>query len=190
VKVGANAGKASIKATQAGNTQFNAATTTQTFCIIPTAPRIILSGGNYVITGGKNFQWYVAGNPVGGQTTATTLKPDLNGVYTVKAITDDGCFSAASNSIENKIAVLANEPNEHIKVVIFPNPTADELRIELPLSAVFKEASFYSITGKKTMSFDKLLNNNSLNIRELPKGLYSVKIETSQGSIVRKVIRE
>lgn len=190
VKVGANAGKASIKATQSGNTQFNAVTTTQTFCIIPAAPRITLSGGNYVITGGKNFQWYVAGNPVGGQTTATTLKPDLNGVYTVKVITDDGCFSAASNSIENKIAVLANELNENIKVVIFPNPTADELRIELPMSAVFKEASFYSIAGKKTISFDKLLNNNSLNIRELPKGLYSVKIETSQGSIVRKVIRE
>ena len=190
VKVGANAGKASIKATQAGNTQFNAATTTQTFCIIPAAPRITLSGGNYVITGGKNFQWYVAGNPVGGQTTATTLKPDLNGVYTVKSVTDDGCFSAASNSIENKIAVLANEPNENIKVIIFPNPTADELRIELPTGAIFKEANFYSTTGKNTRSFDKLSNNNSLNIRELPKGLYSVKIETSQGNIVRKVIRE
>jgi bacillolysin len=190
VKVGANAGKASIKATQAGNTQFNAATTTQTFCIIPAAPRITLSGGNYMITGGKNFQWYVAGNPVGGQTTATTLKPDLNGVYTVKSITDDGCFSAASNSIENKIVVLANEPNENIKVIIFPNPTADELRIELPMGAVFKEVNFYSTSGKKAMSFDRLSNNNSLNIRELPKGIYSVKIETSQGYIVRKVIRE
>ncbi|GGD44655.1 hypothetical protein GCM10011514_05850 [Emticicia aquatilis] len=190
VKVGTNAGKASIKATQTGNTQYNAATTTQTFCIIPAAPRITLSGGVYVITGGKNFQWYVAGNPVGGQTTATTLKPDLNGVYTVKAITDDGCFSAASNSIENKIAVLANEPNESIKVVIYPNPTADELRIELPMGVIFKEANFYSTTGKNTMSFDKLSSGNSVNIRELPKGLYTVKIETSQGSVVRKVIRE
>ncbi len=190
VKVGTNAGKASIKATQAGNTQFNAVTTTQTFCIIPTAPRITLSGGNYVITGGKNFQWYVAGNPVGGQTTATTLKPDLNGVYTVKAITDDGCFSAASNSIENKIAVLANESNENIKVVVYPNPTADELRIELPTGAIFKEAIFYSTTGKNVMSFDKLSTNNSLNIRDLPKGLYAVKIETSQGSVVRNVVRE
>lgn len=190
VKVGANAGKASIKATQAGNTQYNSATITQTFCIIPAAPRITLSGGVYVITGGKNFQWYVAGNPVGGQTTATTLKPDLNGVYTVKAITDDGCFSAASNSLENKIAVLANEPNENIKVVIYPNPTADDLRIELPTGVIFKEANFYSTTGKNTMSFDKLTSDNSVNIRELPKGLYTVKIETSQGSVVRKVIRE
>ncbi|MFN3489873.1 MAG: T9SS type A sorting domain-containing protein, partial [Emticicia sp.] len=164
--------------------------TTQTFCIIPATPRITLSGGNYVISGGKNFQWYVGGNPVGGQTTATSLKPDLNGIYTVKAITDDGCFSAASNGIENKIAVLANEPNENIKVVIFPNPTADELRIELPTGAVFKEANFYSTTGKNMMNFDKLSGNNSLNIRELPKGLYSVKIETSQGSVVRKIIRE
>lgn len=190
VRVGTNAGKASIRATQAGNTQFNAASTTQTFCIIPTAPRISLSGGNFVITGGKNFQWYVGGNPVGGQTTATTLKPDLNGVYTVRAITDDGCFSAASNGIENRIAVLANEPNENIKVVIYPNPTADELKIALPTGAIFKEANFYSTTGQNMMSFDKLSNDNSLNIKTLPKGLYSIKIETSQGSVVRKIIRE
>jgi hypothetical protein len=85
---------------------------------------------------------------------------------------------------------LANEPNENIKVIIFPNPTADELRIELPMGAVFKEASFYSTTGKKTKSFDIIPNNNTLNIRELPKGLYSVKIETSQGNIIRKLIRD
>ncbi len=192
VTVGTTAGKARIKATQAGNTQFNAVSTTQTFCIIPAAPRITLSGGNYIITGGKNFQWYVGGNPVGSQTTATSLKPDLNGIYTVKAITDDGCFSAESNGIENRTTalVLTNEPNESIKVVIYPNPTADELRIELPTGAVFKEANFYSTSGRNMMNFDKLSNNNSLNIRELPRGLYSVKIETSQGSVVRKIIRE
>lgn len=190
VKVGTKAGKASIKVTQAGNTQYNAATATQTFCIIPTAPKISSSGGNLVASGGTTFQWYVGGNPVGGQTTTTTLKPDLNGIYTVKAITSDGCFSTFSNGIENKIVVLANELDESIKVSIYPNPTADELRIDLPTGVIFKEANFYTANGSNVMNLDKLSSNNSLNIRQLERGLYSIKIQTSKGSVVRKIIRE
>ena len=190
VTVGTTAGKAKVKAFQIGTTQFNAASITQTFCIIPTAPTVVTSGGNLVASGGKNYQWYVGGNAVGGQTTSTTLKPDLNGIYTVKAITDDGCLSAFSNGIENKIAVLGTELDESIKVSIFPNPTADELRIELPAGITFKEAKFYSISGSNVMSFDKLSSNNSLNISTLSKGLYSVKIETSRGSVSRKIVRE
>lgn len=190
VKVGTKAGKASIKVTQTGNTQYNAATATQTFCIIPATPKITTSGGNLVASGGTNFQWYVGGNAVGGQTTVTSLKPDLNGIYTVKAITDDGCFSTFSNGIENKIAVLATELDESIKVSIFPNPAADELRIDLPAGITFKEANFYSANGSNVMNLDKLSNNNSLNIRQLERGLYSIKIQTSKGSVVRKIIRE
>lgn len=190
VTVGTTAGKAKIKAFQVGSSQFNAISLTQTFCIIPTAPNIVSSGGNLVASGGKNYQWYVGGNPVGTQTTVTTLQPSLNGIYTVKAITDDGCLSAFSNGIENKIAVLGTELDESIKVGIYPNPTADELRIELPTGITFKEAKFYSVSGSNVMSFDKLSSNNSLNISQLAKGIYSIKIETSRGSVARKIVRE
>lgn len=190
VTVGTTAGKAKIKAFQLGNSQFNAISLTQTFCIIPTAPKIVSSGDNLIASGGKTYQWYVGGNALGGQTTSTTLKPDLNGIYTVKAITDDGCLSAVSNGIENKIAVLGTELDENIKVAIYPNPTADELRIDLPAGITFKEAKFYSVSGSHVMSFDKLSSNNSLNISQLAKGMYSIRIETSRGSVARKIVRE
>ena len=190
VRVGTTAGKARVKATQAGNTQFNTVTSTQTFCIIPAAPRITLTGGNLVVSGGKNYQWFVGGNPVGGQTTTITLRPDLNGVYTVKAITDDGCASAASNGIENKIAVLATELEDGIKILLYPNPTADELRIDLPVGVLFQEANFFTTNGKNVGNFDKLSSDNALNISHLPKGLLAIKIKTSKGEVVKKIIRE
>ncbi len=190
VTVGTTAGKAKIKAFQIGNTQFNAISLTQTFCIIPAAPRIASSGNNIVALGGKNFQWYINGNLVGGQTTSTSIAADLGGTYTVRAITDDGCQSLASNSIAVAAKVLATELDESIKVSIFPNPTADELRIELPSGITFKEAIFYSVSGSNVASFDKLSTNNSLNISTLGKGLFSVKIETNKGSVVRKIVRE
>jgi bacillolysin len=190
VTVGTTAGKAKIKAFQIGNAQFNAISLTQSFCIIPTAPKIVSSGSNLVASGGKKYQWYVNGNVVGGQTTSTSITPDLGGNYTVRAITDDGCQSLASNSIAVAAKVLGIELDESIKVGIYPNPTADELRIELPSGITFKEAKFYSISGSNVMTFDKLSSNNSLNISQLPKGMYSIKIETSHGSAARKIVRE
>ncbi|WP_394993223.1 M4 family metallopeptidase [Emticicia sp.] len=190
VTVGTTAGKAKIKAFQLGNSQFNTISLTQTFCIIPTAPKIATSGNNLVASGGKNYQWYINGNLVGGQTTSTSIAADLGGTYTVRAITDDGCQSLASNSIAVAAKVLGTELDESIKVGIYPNPTADELRIELPAGIVFKEAKFYSISGSNVMNFDKLSSNNSLNISQLAKGMYSIKIETSRGSVSRKIVRE
>lgn len=190
VTVGNTAGKAKIKAFQLGNSQFNAISLTQTFCIIPAAPRIAVSGNNLVASGGSNFQWYINGNAVGGQTTSTTIAADLGGTYTVRAITDDGCQSLASNSIAVAAKVLGTELDESIKVGIYPNPTADELRIELPTGIAFKEATFYSVSGSTLMTFDKLSSNSSLNISQLAKGMYSIKIETSRGSVARKIVRE
>jgi bacillolysin len=190
VTVGNTAGKARVKAFQIGNTQYNAASVTQTFCIIPATPRIAVSGSNLVASGGSNFQWYINGNAVGGQTTNTAIAADLGGTYTVRAVTNDGCQSLASNSIVVAAKVLGTELDESIKVSIYPNPTADELRIELPSGVVFKEATFYSTLGKNVVSYDKLSNSNSLNISQLEKGLYSIKIETSRGSVSRKIVRE
>ncbi len=190
VTVGTTAGKAKIRAFQIGNTQFNAGSLTQTFCIIPTAPKIATSGTNLVASGGKNYQWYINGNAVGGQTTSTTIAADLGGNYTVKTITDDGCQSLASNVIAVAAKVLSTELDESIKVSIYPNPSADELRIELPSGVTFKEAKFYSALGTNAMTCDKLSVNNSLNISVLPKGMYSLKLETNLGSVVKKVVRE
>lgn len=191
VTVGTTAGKAKIKAFQIGNSQFNAISFTQTFCIIPTAPKIVISGNNLVASGGKNYQWYINGNAVGGQTTNSSIAVDVTGGnYTVRAITDDGCQSVASNNIAVAAKVLGTELDESIKVSIYPNPTADELRIELPAGIIFKEAKFYSNSGSNILNFDKLSGNNSLNISQLEKGMYSIKIETSHGSVSRKIVRE
>lgn len=190
VNVGAKAGKVTIKATQAGNSQYNAATASQTFCIIPTAPKITSSGTNLTASGGTKYQWYLDGAAVAGLTQVTITPGITGGTYTVKGLTDDGCASVASNAIEVKAAVLGTEPEENINVSIYPNPASDELRIELPAGIVFKEATFYAASGIKAMQTSKLSDNNSFNISQLAKGMYLVKIETSHGSAVRKIIRE
>ncbi|HEY1055625.1 MAG TPA: M4 family metallopeptidase, partial [Emticicia sp.] len=190
VTLGTKAGKVKIQAFQVGNNQFNSVSAAQTFCIVPAMPKITTSGNNLVASGGTKYQWYVDGNAVNGLTQATITPNNTGGNYTVRSLTDDGCTSAASTAVNVKPVVLATEFDENIKVSIYPNPASDELKIELPAGIIFKEATFYGQTGIKAMQANKLSANNSFNISQLAKGMYVLKIETSQGSVSRKIIRE
>ncbi|MBA4853217.1 M4 family metallopeptidase [Emticicia sp. BO119] len=190
ITLGTKAGKVKIQAFQVGSNQFNSASASQTFCIIPTTPKITVSGNNLVASGGTKYQWYLDGAAVNGATQSTITPTNAGGIYTVRSLTDDGCASALSTAVEVKAAILGTESDEHIKVSIYPNPASDELKIELPAGIVFKEATFYSPNGVKAMQASKLSSNNSFNISQLAKGLYILKIETSQGSLSRKIVRE
>jgi Zn-dependent metalloprotease len=190
ITLGNTPGKVKIQAFQVGNSQFNPASASQSFCILPPAPKITASGNNLVASGGTKYQWYLNGASVNGLTQTTITPASTGGVYTVRAVTDDGCASLASNSVQVQAVVLGTELNETINVSIYPNPASDELRIELPSGVVFREATFYTSNGLKAMQSNKLSGNNSFNISQLAKGTYVVKIETSHGSAVKKIVRE
>jgi Zn-dependent metalloprotease len=190
VTCGTKPGKVTIKALQVGNNQFNSANASQTFCIIPATPKIAASGGNLIASGGTKYQWYIDGAIVNGLTQATITPSNAGGIYTVKALTDDGCVSVLSNAIEVKPVVLGTELDENIKVSIYPNPASDELKLELPVGVVFKEAIFYNAGGLKAMQTNKFSATHSFNISQLAKGMYILRIETSHGSLSRKFVRE
>lgn len=190
ITLGTKAGKVKIQAFQVGNSQFNSASASQTFCVVPATPKITTSGGNLVASGGTKYQWYLDGNAVNGLTQATITPSNAGGNYAVRSLTDDGCASALSTAVNVKPVVLATELDENIKITIYPNPASDELKIELPAGVIFKEATFFAPTGIKAMQANKLSVNNSFNISQLAKGMYVLKIETSHGSVSRKIVRE
>lgn len=190
LRTGTTAGKVSVKAFQTGNNQYASASATQTFCIVPATPTIASNNGNLVASGATTYQWYVNGNPVGGQTTSNTRKPDFNGNWTVRAVTNDGCESAASNAINVVSAILANEPNSEIQITAYPNPTSDNLKLDLPTGVTFKEATFFTTDGKEIMKVNRLQENNMLNVSQLQKAIYHISIETTKGKVVRKVVLE
>lgn len=192
VTLGSKAGKVTIQAFQVGNNQFNSTSARQIFCIIPATPRITSNGNTLVASGGTKYQWYRNGSAVNNLTQGTITPSSSGGIYTVRALTDDGCSSAVSNAIEVKATavILATELDEDIQVRLYPNPTSDELKIELPAGIVFKEASFYTPTGINAKQVNKLSTDNSVNISQLPKGVYVVQIKTSRGNVARKIVRE
>ncbi|WP_271766333.1 Calx-beta domain-containing protein [Aquimarina algiphila] len=83
------------------------------------------------------------------------------------------------NSTDSALITILNDDDLDIR--IYPNPTAGEVNINIPLNLVL----VYNVTGKKVFE----TKNNSFSIANLPTGIYFIRIKTINGSIERKLIK-
>jgi hypothetical protein len=100
-------------------------------------------------------------------------------------------FNAAvsTNTVLNTIGIYYGVDEnlfDSDKIQIHPNPATTTLSIS-GLSAP-ATADIYDISGKLLLT--KPLNNQTLNISSLAKGLYFIKLTGKEGSVVRKFVKE
>lgn len=84
----------------------------------------------------------------------------------------------------------ANDVNAGLnKTFTYPNPAKDVLNVKLGdnFNASTTTISLYSILGKKVATYNYA---TSLNINQLPKGVYMVKIADNNNSITSKLVIE
>ncbi len=70
-------------------------------------------------------------------------------------------------------------------VKIFPNPTSNYLNIKSPTVAITK-ISIFDPQGKKVLI--KTNNLDNINVSNLNRGIYFLKLETSQSTLTKKII--
>jgi hypothetical protein len=75
---------------------------------------------------------------------------------------------------------------EFPSVVLFPNPTGNELNLS---GKNLIGAKIFDISGKLLIS-ETLSNENKLNITSLAKGKYTITIETRAGNMIKTFIKE
>lgn len=89
----------------------------------------------------------------------------------------------------NQPSTLSSNNFEVIEkeILIYPNPA----KSRFSLSEDVNEVKIYSITGQLIKSFTNLIANQELEIGELEKGMYLIKITNSNGvSLSKKLIKE
>jgi len=75
---------------------------------------------------------------------------------------------------------------ESAGIKIYPNPVKDELRIESN-GLTIKKMEILDITGKTIVN---LKSGKVINVSALPSGIYLVKIETDNGVVTRKFVKQ
>lgn len=112
-------------------------------------------------------------------TTSYTVHGSLLGCTSSATITQvvEECVGLSRNSLEQKI------------LRIYPNPVIDILNITS--ESKVREVEIADITGKiiSKFSFDRDSNNQEVNLKYFPSGLYSVTIKTEVGTVNFKLIK-
>lgn len=102
-------------------------------------------------------------------------------IYSVRPIYED-CSGMMSHLVADYINDVYE--NNTIKATIYPNPSQNEFNI---VCDNMTRITVYNVMGSKIMDTD--VNSSRYSISSLESGVYFINIETTDGNIVRKVVR-
>ncbi len=99
---------------------------------------------------------------------------------------DFGSGVVCGYDASGNLNVLSSEEFKTIKASIGPNPARDFLKISLDNSNSLKSLNIYSVSGRLVYNSGSKLE---INISNLSRGLYILKLETVQGNVSRKIVK-
>ena len=138
----------------------------------------------------------------GSHTFTTTVTPPanatLNTVLTMRVISNMNSspvvcnqnFAGRADDYGVYVSTtLGNEAVSALQLKIYPNPVQDELTITLQNNAVISAYEIYDITGKRVMGSTQITSNR-IQVSELSKGMYFMKIKAGNLEMVAKFIKK
>ena len=133
---------------------------------------------NYSVDNGTNWTNVDRADLLETESNSVTIDFSDKKAYIYIASTDLGLLGYNLN-----LDILANNdiPGEKATVLVYPNPTIDVVHID---SKNLKSAALYDMNGKKLLESNK----TEINVSRLPKGVYVLRIVTSDNNIVTKKI--
>lgn len=152
-------------------------------------PHIDLDIADPTLDGSSRWNWFASSdisgslaklidpsNAFGAGATAWTTINDLTGPG----------FEALAFTLTGDNLAISNP--ELAQISLYPNPVQGQLNINLPSSVELQSATMFDILGQQTTM--NISENNTLNTASLASGVYILKLETSQGTLTKKVIKK
>ena len=185
------AGKATLRALQIGNDQYNAASSVdRTFCVNPSKPVVVQNGQNYTATsqGASEYVWYEDGIEVYRDANGAVTIEDA-GIYEVRANTADGCLSAAMDVHVDM--VLGTEPVS-FNSSPYPNPVKDNVFLEGIWKTRPESVGFTNVSGQFLNVTNFRIQGNKLVIPagNLHSGIYILNIKSGVKNLTYKILKE
>lgn len=183
------AGNAILRARQLGNLNINPAAPIEVnFCVNPGRPTITANFDNpeapvLTTSSTTGVQWFLNGLAVNGA-VQKNLVVSQQGEYTVTEAAGS-CVSQPSLPISIVITALENVLSA---LSVYPNPAKDFVRIDnLPPHAVIGLVDGRGVShGAKVVMED---NNAIVDLRDMPSGVFVIRITTTNESRIIKIMK-
>jgi hypothetical protein len=107
----------------------------------------------------------------------------------IAPVTLEGIGFGDQNIILNLIGdvTLGSDDFSLSQISVFPNPVNYFLKVNIPSNLELLSADLYDVLGRNT---GVAIANGEINVSNLARGIYILKIETSAGSLSKKVVIE
>lgn len=135
-------------------------------------------------TGGTppyTYSWSPSG---GNAATATGLTA---GTYTVTVTDDEGCETTSTVTIGDNVGINDLELAEAI--ILYPNPTSDQLQIEWPLKSNVNDITITDMVGRTIRKINVSgMERTSIRFHGLAEGIYHLNFLTADRKATKKVV--
>ena len=180
-----------ITASQAGDTNFNAALPVdQSFCIKPAKPTVTLSNISESVTltssSSSGNQWYKDDALINGATNSTLTVSEV-GIYKVHVIASD-CNSDFSADVP--LVVTGDlDTTSKTEWELFPNPVKDVLNLRLPWPGQ-KSVQIIQSDGRVMDKLDTEERELSVQVGHYAGGYYFVRVRQSKGVVTGRFVKK
>lgn len=186
-----SAGRATITASQAGSSGFNAAApVAQSFCVQPRQPAITSGTVGTAITltssATSGNQWFLDGQAIAGA-TGVTYEAISSGDYTVQVSVDD-CVSAVSEAVSLLVTGDLSGPLEGAR--IYPNPVTQYLEVKGLTGTLTKVQMLTTAGATHPLVFEKTTDSYRALVAHLPAGMYVLTLQAGNKLYQFKVLKQ
>jgi len=156
-------------------------------------PTLSISGSNTLclgssvsltVSGASTYSW-----SHGATVAIVALNPTITTSYTVTGTSSvTGCSNSAITTLSIVTCTgILNLENDQNTIQIYPNPTNGELSLALPFSN--GEIDIYDMNGRSVRSEKITTEKVELKLKDLPSGIYLIKIKSNSQVHTTKLIR-
>jgi len=156
----------------------------------PSKPTVTASGNTLTSSAASGNQWYWNGTAVAGATSQVYTVPAANPGWYWTIVTLNGCSSDSSNHVY--VAGVGIVDNTTLSFNVYPVPNNGIFTAEV--SSAYEESfriQIYNTLGAmvyKTSEFKVMgTHKETIDVQNLPAGIYSVVFMNEQRKVVRKV---
>jgi hypothetical protein len=123
----------------------------------------------------------------GNNTSSVNLTPSIKTTYRVNASTNSNLSCILFQDIEAEKEVCTDVISfSEENISVYPNPSSNQIHINVPTALGFKSMQLFNPRGEEV--FNTL--EKSMQLSELPNGLYFLKIDTDERTISKKIVKK